>query len=649
MEAPDPLQPLYSSLEVLADVYEQTCVAIDAGDVALARALARRSRHLHATVGEANALLRASPPVNIPAGSMARTRAAMARVQAGSVVVQGWLDAESSAPADTRDAIGGRLPEDWDFAVDMLLLVGGGGGGRARSLLDMGQRRLFAYLPAGARAGELPEEVVVLRTLSELVRSVGAVAGRPPRRTVRWRLDDPAVTAELYDEVSTLFKTEADRLSTGKLTLNAMGPLWILQGAANLPEIASHPSIDALRDAFRGKPCIIASPGPSLDKNIHLVPAIRDRVLLMTSSHAMSALSGAGVVPDVCLALDAQDLRYHFDNCPVEDVNLILGATVHPDLFSLPARRIMTFGGNSRLDEWIYRGLGDNAQLPSGGSVACSALALAAEWGCDPIILIGQDLAFSGDKYYSSLGVDAALKVEVSGDGQSFGFAGLGAGLANMVEKANRTLAAEPIVETRGYLGGKVQTSGAFERFRTWMTGFVQADTRGLRFLNATEGGAYIDGMEHVSLATAIERHLGAAVTVEAAIEEALGSVDLLARKQKMLDRTREMGRGLAECNRLANDCVRMARQAVTDPGHLKPLADVEARLLVALKPVVFLSLLRQAEMANAVERGRQSKNLAQSLDASVELYEVVRSAAALLRPIFSSGATRLAKEVARG
>jgi hypothetical protein len=648
MDAPDPLRALCESLEALADVYEGVCAAIDAKDSASARALIERSKALHAAVNEANAVLRAAPPVSPSADIMGRIRGATARVQAGSRVVQAWLAAEPAITTSPREAVRRGLPEKWDFEVDVLLLVGRGAGALARQVLALGQKRLFAYVPVDASVDDLPPEVVTARTLDELSEAVLRLPGRAPNQSLWWRVPDPLITDELYEAVGGAFGRATVKLAVNKKTVNAMGELWLLQGTANLPDVASWPSIDALRQAFRGKPCIIASPGPSLDKNLHLVPAIRDRVLLMTSSHALAALSRAGVVPDVCLALDPQDLRYHFDGCPVEQVTMVLAATAHPDLFALPARRIVTFGGNSELDEWVYRGLGENALLSAGGSVACAALAMAAEWGCDPIMLIGQDLAFSGGKYYSSLSVDAELKVEVSADGQQFGLADLGKGMANLVEKANRSLAPEKLVEARGYYGGTVQTSGSFDGFRRWMTTFVEAEQRGLRFLNCTEGGAYIDGMEHVSLATAIERHAREPMSVESLLESALAAVDGSARKSAMLARMTEMHRGLEECDRLAGDCVKLARMAARSPSRLDALKPLERRLLKALKPVVFVSLLRQKAILDALERGRRAKSLTESLEASLELYEVVRSACAALRPLLSAGIARLETEPAR-
>lgn len=646
MEVPDPLGPLYQRLEALADVYDEACAAIAAGESALARELIQRTKPLHVAVRESNDALRAAPTADLRPESVARARTASGRVQAGNRAVQSWLDA---APVDTDEAIRRKLPVGWDFAVDVLLLGGGGFGAVARQLLALGQRRLIVLLPADSMGDELPAEVMTLRTVPELTQAIAKLRGRAPQRCEFWQAPDPTVSSELRAEVGRAFREALVGLAVRKNTITTMGERWVLQGAANLPDVASRPSIEALRTTFRGKPCVIVSPGPSLDKNIHLLPAIRDRVVLMTSSHALSALTRAGVCPDVCVALDPQDMGYHFKDAPVERITLILCATVSTDLYALPAKNIVTFAGNNALEDWIYECLGENVRLPSGGSVACSELALATEWGCDPIIVMGQDLAFSNDRYYSSLSDDGGLKVAVTGDGTRYSMTNLSDGLTKIVERQHRAGAVDELRTVRGYFGGTVKTSTAFEVYRRWMTDFVNADRSGVHFLNCTEGGAYIDGMEHLPLAMAIERDLWDPVPVDLDLERALGAVDMLPRKRKMLHRMKQMSGQLEDCNRLANECARIARQARRNPARLKNLAAPEQRLVKALKTVLFLSLLRQDEINRALERARVSTSLSQNLDASMELYDVVLSGCELLRPVLARGVARLSEEVERG
>jgi len=52
--------------------------------------------------------------------------------------------------------------------------------------------------------------------------------------------------------------------------------------------------------------------------------------------------------------------------------------------------------------EWIERKTGPLGDIQSGGSVATSAFDLLLNMGCDPIILVGQDLAYSGREYHCS-------------------------------------------------------------------------------------------------------------------------------------------------------------------------------------------------------------------------------------------------------
>ncbi len=63
----------------------------------------------------------------------------------------------------------------------------------------------------------------------------------------------------------------AEARGLARAAIDRFGESWILQGIANTPAVASWPSIDALREPFRGRPCVIVSPGPSLTRNIEQV------------------------------------------------------------------------------------------------------------------------------------------------------------------------------------------------------------------------------------------------------------------------------------------------------------------------------------------------------------------------------------------
>ena len=98
-------------------------------------------------------------------------------------------------------------------------------------------------------------------------------------------------------------------------------------------------------------------------------------------------------------------------------MTLVNAATVHPSLFELPAQRVLTLSANCAIDDWIFDGVGEDASVPGGGSVATSAFSLALRWGCDPIVFVGLDLSFPGGEYYVETSVDGAARASVDDDG----------------------------------------------------------------------------------------------------------------------------------------------------------------------------------------------------------------------------------------
>ena len=93
-----------------------------------------------------------------------------------------------------------------------------------------------------------------------------------------------------------------------QLTVAVSGRTSIVQGLGNLSHLARRPSVAGLDGTFAGKPCVIVSPGPSLSRNLHLLPRLKGRALLLTCTHALRSFRSVGVHPDFVLAADAGDL-----------------------------------------------------------------------------------------------------------------------------------------------------------------------------------------------------------------------------------------------------------------------------------------------------------------------------------------------------
>lgn len=234
-----------------------------------------------------------------------------------------------------------------------------------------------------------------------------------------------------------------------------------------------------LEGKFTGGTAVVVSAGPSLNKNVEQLKALQGKVLIIAAYTAIPTLEKFGIVPDFVVTVDPQQplLQKHIKD--KMDYNLIV------DLSSNPAVIGNNLGNNYFIvtlsDEIFYKMfVTDNQSMTAysgGGSVATVAFMLAAEAGVENVILIGQDLAFTDGKTHSYDNVYGGVELY-----------------------RNR-------MRTKGYYGGYVETNTSWNSFRVWfedMVAVLRKDGITARFINSTEGGAYIENFEHMPFSEAL-------------------------------------------------------------------------------------------------------------------------------------------------
>jgi hypothetical protein len=163
----------------------------------------------------------------------------------------------------------------------------------------------------------------------------------------------------------------------------------------------------------------------------------------------------------------------------------------------LPFAGRFIFSGGLPGEDWMFRELGkSNAALTVGGNVASVCYSLAVAAGCDPIVLVGQDLALGEDARVHAAGIAdnwqefldrAAVVAEERGE----------------AERPHR-------VRAPGYFGGEVITLTNMLSYIQWYEHNIPRVRAmfGQRTINATEGGARIGGAEQAPLAQVITKHM---------------------------------------------------------------------------------------------------------------------------------------------
>ncbi len=265
--------------------------------------------------------------------------------------------------------------------------------------------------------------------------------------------------------------------------------------AMNLVNYVSTPPIDLLCQRFVGNPAVIVSAGPSLARNIDRLAALKGRAVLCAVQTAIKPLMQRGIVPDFVTSLDFHEMsRKFFDDVgDLSGVHLVAEpkATWHV-VDDYPGPISLLDNGWARM--LVGDELGGRDGLTAGATVAHLAFYLAAYLGCDPIIFVGQDLAFTGHVFYvPGVEVHHAWRSELNR-------------FQSIEQKEwERIVRNRPILRrVAGSLGGELYTD---ELLFTYLEQF-EKDIASIpqRVINATEGGAMIRETEAMTLDEAATR-----------------------------------------------------------------------------------------------------------------------------------------------
>lgn len=647
--------------------------AIADGDADGARIGVHRTRAIRAALMRARHRAADQPVPMTPAGIelMARLKLAHQQHAAADRIVRAWIERELPPDEQLLQSEEGclamadrLLPAVWDVDVDLAIIVGTGGYLLAHALRCFGQERILVYVPEheavfaeqreliDAELEHFPAGTMIVRDRRQLGETVMDFGQRLPERIVCHRTNRTLSDDDYVRMVGEVHQS-LDVLFMDRNTLGVFGGLWLRQGLDNLPKVATVPSVASLHQSFEGVPMVIAAPGPSLTRNVHLLRELKGRALIVGFSHTLSALAAAGVVPDMVIALDMEDLRYHFDGFPVEEIEaLALGLTVHPEVYELPARSVFSLATNGGLED-LCKPLGEDMRVSSGGSVAHAAFALGVKWGCSPIVLVGQDLSFPDGKVYCDTNVDGSTRVELSADGASMVVKDWSDGYARMDSIGGRREGSEEaVIRVPGYHGGEVVTSSSFALFRRWFQDaarYVQQTYPDRVLLNCTEGGAYIDGMEHVPLRDAIDRYLDRSYDIAERFARA-AAIEPQPRQRRVLDHMRTVRASLATCRGHAAACHRLAgRVSRGRRDLLGKLERIEARLVESLHAVSFIGLHAQDEIFGSLLEGKDARTVEESMAQSRRLFDAVLRTCDDLEPRVEACIARLEALLAEG
>ena len=245
----------------------------------------------------------------------------------------------------------------------------------------------------------------------------------------------------------------------------------------NLKHVFNNPGVNALFGRFIKKPGILVAAGPSLDKNMYVLKELVNKALIVSCDASLIPLMKAGIRPHIVGTHERTPGTHLFYRGidDFENIYLVAPPLIMPkSIDHFKGKKFIYSRGFSHFS-WLEEEKGD---LYTGMSVANMVFRLLESLGCDPIILIGQDLSYKDDGQTHAKG--------------------------NIVGSRHENILQDEVIEIEGNNGRLVQTCKTFELHR----GVMESDIANFSgtCINATEGGAKIHGTKVLTLEDTAEQ-----------------------------------------------------------------------------------------------------------------------------------------------
>ncbi|TLD80554.1 DUF115 domain-containing protein [Helicobacter sp. MIT 05-5293] len=291
----------------------------------------------------------------------------------------------------------------------------------------------------------------------------------------------------LYIHINQLFirAIEHNVVSVGNDSRDSI--IGISHHIQNLPDVIKSPTLVNLLGQLKNREtAIIVATGPSLNKQLPLLKQIQDYATIFCIDASFPILAREGIKPDIVFSLERVDLTARFyEDTPKEahkGVIFAITSIVHQRLKdALKGDEIQyslrPFGYTNYFDiaEYGYIGIGMSA--------ANMAYELVVHSRFKRCIIIGQDLAFGEDgTSHAQNAVYGTNEINPK----------------TMEEKGQKVM-----VEKYGG-GGMVESTRIWKLFLTFYERDIANTPYPIEVINATEGGARINGCKEMPFAQAI-------------------------------------------------------------------------------------------------------------------------------------------------
>lgn len=358
-------------------------------------------------------------------------------------------------------------------------------------------------------------------------------------------------------EFNNCINTAADGIKASRLVRERFGAESFENMIVNYKYLGESKSFGSFMNQLNEDiPAIIVASGPSLGKNMHILKEAKGKSVIISADSAVSALLANNIMPDLYISVDPHKEAKSFEDDRVKDIPAIVELTSAKSAIKDGQEHFFVFNeGNAYLEEFINEENVDMHMIGVGGSVANTCFDAVVVMGFKTVIFIGLDLAYTDNKTHVENTARYGMEINEA--------------------------TAEYTVDI---YGNTVKSSGEFSIYRGLIEEEIAANPDML-VIDATEGGALINGTKIMSFADAVNEYCKTPFSVSEAIEksEDLFSDDQREKLENYIDaisaRIRELSSDLRKSLANYDEMYLMAKRRNLSKGRLSKILSDNDRL----------------------------------------------------------------------
>lgn len=186
-------------------------------------------------------------------------------------------------------------------------------------------------------------------------------------------------------------------------TVNNFQLNWLENILNNVVKNLISPSIQSLKSTFQGITAVIVGSGPSLQQDIEYLRKLKAHCLIIAAGSSIQALLHNQIEPHLVVSMDGSEANYRaFKDLDLSHIPLLYVPLIKYEILQDYNDNLIHVMFNSDLiSNYLFDAVKDMPVFFSTSTVTGTAIQAAIHVGCNRVVLMGQDLSYPNNQYYT--------------------------------------------------------------------------------------------------------------------------------------------------------------------------------------------------------------------------------------------------------